>query len=185
MRSLATIKAEGLRLQALIQDYLFLARLSDLHLEPEDLSALLEALVRDMRTQLATRRVTLLLKQPDALGEVALHSRLLRRALFNIIQRLIEAMPQDGSLIVQGRRTISHVHLYIHDHENAVPADVWGALQASLQAIDPEVGVNFGAYVAREIIMAHGGEVAVTDEPGAGMRCTVTLPLGTTVSRCE
>lgn len=180
MRSLATIKAEGSRLQALLQDYLFLARLSDLHRTPEDLGALVEALVLEMQAQSAARGATLILSGSDDLGEVFLHNSLFRRALFNIMQRLIEALPRDGTLTVRGRRTTSHVHLGIHDIGKTVPADAWAALRTSLQATNPEGEVDFGVYVAREIIAAHGGEVTVNEAPDTGMRCTVTLPLGIT-----
>lgn len=180
MRSLATIKAEGSRLQALLQDYLFLARLSDLHRTLEDLGALVEALVLEMQAQSTARGATLILSGADDLGEVFLHSGLFRRALFNIMQRLIEALPRDGTLTVHCRRTTSHVHLSIYDTEKAVPAETWAALQTSLQATNPEGEVDFGVYVAREIITAHGGELTVTEAPDTGMRCTVTLPLDIT-----
>jgi PAS domain S-box-containing protein len=180
MRSLATIKAEGSRLQALLQDYLFLARLSDLHRTREDLGALVEALVLEMQAQSAARGATLILSGSDDLGEVFLHDSLFRRALFNIMQRLIEALPRDETLTVRGRRTTSHVHLSIHDTGKAVPAETWAALQTSLRATNPEGEVDFGVFVAREIIAAHRGEVAVTEAPDTGMRCTVTLPLGIT-----
>jgi PAS domain S-box-containing protein len=180
MRSLAIIKEEGSRLQALLQDYLFLARVSDLHRTPEALGALVEALVLDLQTQSIVRGAILTLSGSDDLGEVFLHSSLFRRALVNIMQQLIEALPRDGTLSVHGRRTTSHVHLSIHDTEKAVPAETWAALQTSLQATNPEGEVDFGVYVAREIITAHGGEVTVTEAPDTGMRCIVTLPLGIT-----
>jgi PAS domain S-box-containing protein len=179
LRSLATIKAEGVRLQALMQDYLFLARLSDLHCAPEDLRTLVEALILEMQIHYAARGVTLRLSGFDDMGEVAIHTSLFRRALFNIIQRLIETIPGNGTLTLHGQRTISHLHLSIHDIGKAVQADVWAALRTALQATNPEAGLDFGVYVAREIITAHGGEVAVTDVPGTGMICTVILPLGT------
>ncbi len=179
LRSLATIKAEGVRLQALIQDYLFLARLSDLHRAPEDLRALLEALILEMQVDYAARGVTLLLSGVDDLGEVAVHKSLFRCALFNIIQRLIEAIPENGTLTLDGQRTMSHLHLGIHDIGKTVPADAWAALRTALQTTNPEAGLDFGVYVAREIIAAHRGEVAVTDAPGMGMICTVTLALDT------
>jgi signal transduction histidine kinase len=58
-----------------------------------------------------------------------------------------------------------------------VPAEAWAAFRIALQATNPGAGLDFSVYVAREIITAHGGEVAVTDEPGTGVLCTVTLPL--------
>jgi two-component system NtrC family sensor kinase len=83
-------------------------------------------------------------------------------------------------LTLHGWRTISHVHLSIRDSGKAVPAEAWAGLQTSLQATNPGAGLDFGVHVAREIITAHGGEVTVTNEPGTGMICSVTLPLGPT-----
>ena len=179
LRSLATIKAEGVRLQALMQDYLFLARLSDFHRAPEDLRALIEALILEMQVHCAARGVTLRLSGIDDLGEVAVHKSLLRRALFNIMQCLTDVIAENGTLTLHGRRASSHLHLSIHDSGKAIPADAWATFRTALQATNPEAGLDFGVYVAREIITAHGGEVAVTDAPGTGMVCTVTLPLGT------
>jgi K+-sensing histidine kinase KdpD len=81
-------------------------------------------------------------------------------------------------LTIHGRRTTSHLHLNIHDVDKVVQADAWAALRTALQMTNPETGLDFGVYVAREIITAHGGEVAVTDAPDIGMICTVTLPVG-------
>jgi len=178
LQSLSTIKAEGIRLQALMQDYLYLARLSDLHCAPEDLRALMEALIMEMQIYSAARRVTLRLSGFDDMGAVAVHAGLMRRALSNIVQRVIEAIPEKGTLTIHGQRTISHLHLSIHDIDKVVQANAWAALRTALQATNPEAGLDFGVYVAREIITAHGGEVAVTDAPGIRMICTVTLPLG-------
>jgi len=177
LRSLATIKAEGVRLQALIQDYLFLARLTDFHRAPEDLRTLIEALILDIQLDCAARGVRLLLRRVEDLGEVAVHKNLFRCALVNIIQRLIEATPDHGILTLDAHRTRSHLHLAIHDTGKTVPAGAWAALRPALQTTTPEVGSDFGIYVAREIVAAHGGEVTMTDAPGTGVICTVTLAL--------
>jgi signal transduction histidine kinase len=181
MQSLATIKGEVTRLHALIQDYLFLARLSDLHPAPADLRALVEDLVHELQAQYVVRGVTLVLCELDDLGEVALHQSLFRRALHNILQHLIEAMPRDATLTLSSRRTPSHVQLCIRDLGKVIPIEDWDALQISPQATIPEAA-DLGKYMAREIMTAHGGELAVRDEPGTGMMCTITLPLGTSES---
>jgi len=179
MQSLATIKAEATRLHALIQDYLFLARLSDIQRTPLDLRALIEDLVHEIHPQCAVRGVTLVLSGLNDLGEVAFHQSLFRRALLNILQLLIEAMPQETTLALSCERTSCHVQLHIHDPGEVIPPKVWAALQISLQAKTPEVG-DLRKYVAQEIITAHGGEVVVSDAAKAGMRCTIVLPLGMT-----
>jgi signal transduction histidine kinase len=179
MQSLATIKAEVTRLHALIQDYLFLARLSDLHPAPADLRALVEELVHELRAQYVARGVTLVLRGLDNLGEVALHQSLFRRALLNILQHLIEAMPQDATLTLSGRRMSAHVQLCIYDLEKVIPAERWAALQLSSQATTTEAA-DLGKYMAQEIVTAHGGQVTVCDKSGEGMMCIITLPLGIT-----
>jgi PAS domain S-box-containing protein len=181
-QSLETIKAEVTRLHALIQDYLFLARLSDLHPAPADLAAIVEEIVHDLQAQQRVQGVTLIRNGLDDLGEVPLHQSLLRHALLKILQLLIEAMPRGATLTLSGRRSASHVQLWLRDPGKMMPIEGWVAFQDSLQGATQEAA-DLAKHLAREIIRAHGGEVQVRDEPGAGMMCTITLPLGTTGSR--
>ena len=178
-QSLATIKAELTRLNGLIQDYLFLARLADLQPTPTDLRALIEDLVHELHPQCALRGVALNLSGLDQLGEVALHQSAFRRALLNVLQLLIEAVSRAATLTVSGGRTNYHVQLRIHDPNTAIPPEVWAALQVSLRAKMPEPA-DLRTYVAQEIIAAHGGEIAVSDDAKVGRLCTITLPLATT-----
>jgi PAS domain S-box-containing protein len=178
-QSLATIKTEVTRLHDLMQDYLSLARLANLPREPEDLRALVEALAHEMQAQFAVRGVTLGLEGFDDLGELTLHKGLFRRSLANILQRLIDAMPRGGTLTLSGGRSASHLYLSIRDGAKEIPSAAWAAISASMQATNPEA-IDLSVYVAREIIAAHGGEVAVTHAPGTGMACTMTLPLSAT-----
>ena len=177
-QSLATIKAELTRLHGLIQDYLYLARLSDLERAPIDLRALVEDLIDEMHPQCALRGVAIVLSGLDDLGEVVVHQSSFRRALLNILQLLIEAMPRGATLTLSGGRTSCHVQLHLHDLKNAIPPEVWAALQVSPRAKLPEAA-DLRNYVAQEIITAHGGEVAVSTAAKSEMLCTIALPLGT------
>jgi PAS domain S-box-containing protein len=179
VQSLATIKLEVTRLQALMQDYLFLARLSDLRPAPVDLQALVENLVAEIHPRCVVRGVTVVLSGIDDLGEVTLHQSLFRRALLNILQLLIEAMPQEATLTLGGGRTASHAQLFIRDLGKVIPPEVWASLQVSLQAKTLEAA-DLQRYVAQEIIAAHGGEIVVSDAGKEGMLYTITLPLDTT-----
>jgi PAS domain S-box-containing protein len=178
MQSLATVKAEVIRLHGLMQDYLCLARLSDLQCVPVNLRALIEDLVYEMSPQWLVRGVTVVPHSLDDLGEVALHQSLFRRALLNILQLLIEAMPPDSNLTLSGGRTGSRVHLHIRDLGKMIPPEVWAAFQTPLRARTREAA-DLRRYVAQEIITAHGGEMAVSETPETGMRWTITLPQGT------
>jgi signal transduction histidine kinase len=47
--------------------------------------------------------------------------------------------------------------------ERAVPSSNYG-------------GLGLGLYIARSIVLAHGGTITVDSEPGAGSTFTVLLP---------
>jgi PAS domain S-box-containing protein len=177
-QSLQTIKAELTRLHGLIQDYLFLARLSNLPREPIDLGALVEDIVYEMHPQCVVHGVTMVLNGLDNLGEVELHRSSFRRALLHILQWLIEAMPRDATLTLSGCRTSHHVQLHIHDLKNVIPPEVWAAFPVSPQPKLPEAA-DLRKYVTQEILTAHGGEIAVSDVTKSGMLFTIALPLGT------
>ena len=175
-QSLGTIKAEVMRLNDRVQDYLALVRLSDLRREPEDLGAFLGAFIRELHDQLTDRTVNLRVEGLEGLGTVAVHRSLLRRALLNLIQYVMEAMPQGGSLVLRGWRTASHVHLAVHDVGKILQTDRLPLLVRPAHATELE-GSALGFYVAQEIVAAHSGAIETTSEPGEGTTLVVTLPL--------
>jgi signal transduction histidine kinase len=56
--------------------------------------------------------------------------------------------------------------------ERAVPSSRYG-------------GLGLGLYIARSIVVAHGGTITVDSEPGAGSTFTVTLPRTMPAARTE
>jgi K+-sensing histidine kinase KdpD len=98
--------------------------------------------------------------------------------LLSILQRLIAAMPRDTTLTLNGERATRNIRLQIHALTKAIPPEVWTALSKSLRAEIPDPA-DLRLYVAQEIIAAHGGALAVSDDAKAGVLCTITLPLDT------
>jgi signal transduction histidine kinase len=177
VQSLATIKGEVIRLHDLIQDYLFLARLSDLQLEPEDGRMFLEAVARDVRDQLAARGIFFQLEGLEGLGEVALHKSTLHRALVNVVQHAVEAMPRGGTLTLRGWRTPSHVHFAVHHTGDSLKAQAMPQTFSSspTAALAAE---NLRLYVVQEIVAAHGGVLEASSASDEGTTFTMTLPSG-------
>ena len=176
-QSLATVKGEVVRLHALMQDYLSLARLSDLQLDPEDVGMFLEAVARDVREQLAARGILFQLEGLEGLGEVAIHKPTLHRALVNMVQHAVEAMPQAGSLTLRGWRTPSHVHFSVHHTGDSLKTQAMP--QSFSSSPTPALAEeDLRLYVAQEIVAAHGGVLEASSASGEGTTFTITLPLG-------
>ena len=174
--SLADIRAEITRLNDLVQDYLSLARLSDLHREATDFDALVEAFGLEMQEQLETRGITLRLEGLRHLGQVLLHRNAFRRVLLNLVHNAMDAMPQGGTLTIRGERTASRVSVEVRDTGSGIPKDQFPLLFTPFHTTKPE-GTGLGLYVVQQIVDAHEGHLAITSTAGIGTAVTITLPL--------
>src|SRR5262249_43165392 len=92
------------RMDGLVQDYLSLARLAELRLEPVDLGAVVETYAQEMHKQCSCCSINPRLDGLSSLGQVNLHQNAFRRVLINLMQNAIDAMPQGGELILCGRQ---------------------------------------------------------------------------------
>jgi len=173
---MADMKIALSRMDNLVQDYLSLARLAELRLEPVALGVIVETYAQEIHKQCADCGVTLRLDGLSSLGQVNLHQNAFRRVLSNLMQNAMDAMPQGGELILCGRQTGSWVCLGVQDTGEGMPADQLSQLFVPFHTTKSD-GTGLGLYVVREILAAHGGVITVTSTPGTGTTCLVMLPL--------
>jgi signal transduction histidine kinase len=121
--------------------------------------------------------VTLQLDGLAALGTVAVHAETVRRAVLNLVQNALEAMPQGGTLTLTGRRTPTQVHLQVQDTGRGIAVSTLAQLFEPLYTTKPG-GTGLGLYIVQEIVAAHGGQVTVESVVEHGPTFTLTLPLG-------
>ena len=122
-QALAEIKTQLARLDDLVQDYLSLVRVAAIQQAPVDLGRLVTQFAQEMTPALAAHGITLQLEALDQLGMVALHEHTFRRALLNLVQNAMEAMPQGGTLTLRGRRQDATVHLDVQDTGIGIPPE--------------------------------------------------------------
>jgi signal transduction histidine kinase len=173
---LADMRTMLSRMDDLVQDYLSLARLAELHREPVELGAIVETYAQEMHKQCADCGITLRLDGLTSLGQVYLHQNAFRRVLINLMQNAIDAMPQGGELTLCGRQADSWACLAVQDTGEGIPADQLSQLFVPFH-ITKSDGTGLGLYVVREILAAHGGVITVTSTPSTGTTCLVMLPL--------
>src|SRR5215831_141592 len=164
------------RMDALVQDYLSLARLAELHLESVKLGAIMETYAQEIHKRCADCGITLRLDGLSSLGQVKLHQNAFRRVLTNLIQNAIDAMPRGGELTLRGRQAGSWACLAVQDTGEGIPADQLSQLFVPFHTTKP-CGTGLGLYIVREILAAHSGVITVTSIPGTGTTCLLRLPL--------
>jgi heavy metal sensor kinase len=106
-------------------------------------------------------------------------SNRLRQVLANLIDNAIKYTPPGGRVEVRARRDGSVVRLDVADSGVGIAArdlpHIWERLYRGDQSRN-ERGLGLGLSLVRAIVVAHGGTVDVSAEPGRGATFTVKLP---------
>lgn len=164
------------RMSALIDDVLLAARAEQapMRLEPTDLSAVLEDIVK-------TRRM---LGQSVDMGDQPsrwIHSQpfALSRALENLVDN---AVRHGGSCQITIQRAPASLEVYIIDHGPGLSPEIADRAFEPFVSVDQarnkdEGGVGLGLYIARTLLDRLGGRLLLRDTEGGGLTCVVGLDL--------
>ncbi len=172
---LTEIKTQLTRLEELVQEYLTLVRVASIQTTPQDLGAAVQTWAAEMQGLAAARGITVQCESLTDLGQVAFHTSALRRAVLNLVQNAVDAMPQGGTVTLAGQTTATHVHLRVQDTGLGIPTERLEQIFEPLYTTKPG-GTGLGLYIVQEIVAAHEGEVTVQSLQGRGTTFTVTLP---------
>jgi signal transduction histidine kinase len=173
--ALTEIKTQLVRLDDLVQDYLSLVRVGAIERTPQDLQAAVQAWSTEFQAWTVGRGVQLQVDGLETLGSVAFHASTLRRALVNLVQNAIDALPPGGTVTLAGHGTATHVQLRVHDTGRGIPDELLPQIFEPLYTTKPG-GTGLGLYIVQQIVQAHDGEVIVESAAGRGTTVTLTLP---------
>jgi signal transduction histidine kinase len=173
---LPAIQAQIAHMDDLLQDYLSLVQVATIERTPQDLGSVLQTWAGEWQQLTLSHGVRFRLDGVHTLGTLPLHASTLRRALLNLVQNALEAMPQGRILTVRGQRTATHVQLQVQDTGSGIPSERLATIFEPLYTTKPS-GTGLGLYIVQEIVAAHGGQVTVASVVGQGTTFTVTLPL--------
>jgi PAS domain S-box-containing protein len=173
--ALVEIKTNLARLDDLVQDYLTLARVTNLQREVQDLGEAMQAWGTEMQHEMEGRGITIEMKGLAGLGLVSFHASTLRRAFLNLVQNAADAMPSGGRVILAGQSTATQVQLHVQDMGSGIPADFREQIFEPLYTTKPG-GTGLGLYIVQEIVAAHDGQITVESVEGQGTMFTITLP---------
>jgi|SRR5438132_6866860 len=100
---------------------------------------------------------------------------LFRPVLLNLVRNALQAMPQGGALTISVRARARVAEIAVADTGPGIAADAQEEVFRPFYTTRTK-GTGLGLPVARGLVTAMGGELALASEPGAGCTFTVTLP---------
>jgi nitrogen fixation/metabolism regulation signal transduction histidine kinase len=147
--------------------------------EPTDLGALIEEVVDPYRTGLLDR-INLTVDAAPNLPPTSIDRTLFARALTNVIENALHAMPGPGRLTIR-------THLSSVDSRRAAVVEVSDTgigmdAESMARIFEPyfstkATGTGLGLTIAKRNVELNGGTIDVRSRRGAGTTVTIILPL--------
>ena len=100
---------------------------------------------------------------------------MLKRALINLIQNAVQAMPTGGLLKINAKCKAKHAYISIEDTGEGIPEDVKDKLFTPLFTTKSK-GQGFGLAVVKRLIEAQEGKITFESQQGKGTTFTIQLP---------
>lgn len=174
----ATKARTGLaRLSALVNDVLDVARLERGLMTFDLESTPLVAFLGEIAGVVSTAAHVVVVSAPGEIHALVDPARF-RQALENILANAVKHSPAGAPVnVIVERRAVAGgfvAAIHVTDEGPGIAADL--APHIFQRGVSGGSGLGLGLYLARQIALGHGGDLAVESRAGAGARFVVTLP---------
>jgi len=169
------------RLQGIVDDLLDLSRIQagKVEVQPAPISSksLVEGAVANRSAAAAAAKVRLLAEIGEPVLPVLADAERIALVLDNLISNAVRHSLADQEVIVRARADGKGVRFEVEDHGEGIPPEYRQRIFEKFFRVPGTKGegIGLGLYLAREIVLAHGGEMGVESEVGKGSRFWFTL----------
>jgi signal transduction histidine kinase len=176
---------ESQRLRRLVETLLNFGRLEagrmEFRLSEIDVGALVRNTSDEFAASKQARQHRVELTTDEASLSTRADSEVLKSVLWNLLENAAKYSPGCDTIWVTVRRQGTQIALSVSDHGVGIPRgeqrQVFDKFVRGSGARASDVGgVGVGLAMVRRIVEAHGGEISLESDPGAGSTFTVTLP---------
>jgi PAS domain S-box-containing protein len=113
---------------------------------------------------------------PKGFPEITSDFSILKRALTNLVQNAIQAMPKGGKLTLTVAKRRAKVMISVEDTGVGIPEEVKPKLFAPMVSTKAK-GQGLGLAVVKRLVEALEGEITFESQVGKGTKFTVGLPI--------
>lgn len=170
----AIIEQEAMRIESLLNQWMFLTRPEAPAVRELDVKALLGQVVASHRGQAAHASVSIETAAHGDLRAVADGKRL-QQVFSNLVTNAIQAMPNGGTLALTAWTDAERLHVRFADTGRGFSPTALARF-AEFFYSEKEGGMGIGLSVANEIMKAHGGALYVQNRAAGGAEVTIALP---------
>ncbi|MCS6265891.1 MAG: CHASE3 domain-containing protein [Nitrospira sp.] len=178
---LAVILQETKRLDRIVNQIIDYARPREIVAFAFDMAQLVQEVMKVLDEPLTRKQATIRLSAPDAPYTIQADRDQLKQVLLNVLQNAIEASPSGGTIAVtlvqQARGVEPGLEVTVADRGTGIsPTHLPHVFEPFFTSGKPQ-GTGLGLAICRNILEAHGGEIALDSEVGRGTTVRVWAPL--------
>ena len=168
------IEGEAETIEDLVTQWMFLARPQPPNVAQRDLRDSINRCVEKLRASFDHARVQCRVHVEEPLFCEADEKRL-SQAIRNALVNAVQAMPDGGNLTINGQASGNNVVVLIRDNGRGFSEEALNRFDELFYSTK-EGGMGVGMSVASEVVKAHGGSIAVENNPDEGATVTISLP---------
>ncbi|HKY33305.1 MAG TPA: ATP-binding protein, partial [Candidatus Polarisedimenticolia bacterium] len=172
---LRTIMDEVATLRQISAEFSTYARIPTPRKMSTAMSPLLEEIVRPYRMAMPPG-IRLEVEVPSGLPEMQVDRSLITRAVVNLVENALQAMPRGGTLSVAAKVEDGELAVAVRDTGVGMDAEALTRLFEPYFSTK-DTGTGLGLAIARKAIEEHKGRIEVYSAPGRGTVMTIRLPL--------
>lgn len=183
VRALETMERHGLRLNALLEDLLTLARLEsrrdELEYEPIDLRKFLEAFAADWQLKAAGRLLEV--EVGEGIPPLNADEFRLEQVLGNLLENAIKFTPEGGRIVLGAEADADSIRIRVSDTGEGIPAEDLPHIFERFYRVDKartreRGGTGLGLSIVKHIVGLHGGSVEARSVLGQGTTILLRFP---------
>jgi signal transduction histidine kinase len=148
--------------------------------EPVDMGALIDEVMASFQAQADKAGVALVYETSPDVPALDLDAARIRQVLSNLVANALRYTPQGGKISVrcsiEGKGAGS-VQVAVSDTGAGIPPDDLPHIFDRFYKSPDSRGTGLGLTIARNLVLAHGGEINAASEAGKGTTMRFTLPL--------
>jgi signal transduction histidine kinase len=145
--------------------------------EPTDVGALAADAARAAGAEASARGITIAVEAPTGLPPIDLDPVRIREVIGNLLTNALRHTPPGGAIDLRLRQASVAIEIEVRDTGEGMTADELARAFDRFHKGSGSRGSGLGLTIARNLVVAHGGEVRLASEPGRGTTAVVTLPL--------
>ncbi len=188
---ISNITDESDRMMRIVGDLLTLSRLDNRHTKWQisefDMLASLRHICMILSADAGRRNQRIIFARSDKVPPVTGDKERIEQVIINIISNSIKYTQEGGEIRVWSRADKSRVYIYVRDNGVGIPPEDIPHLFERFYRVEKSRtadagGTGLGLAIAKEIVVAHGGEITIRSKLGHGTETTIILPLKTTLA---